>query len=186
MSKTIDKVPRSVRSRGRSKRSGGYLVACAPEGFIADICEFMDAESCSQRYMFVSRLKDGPIVNLRLQPPVSSVDRHDVQLVCDEVRVCVSLGASVCGSKGRDGQELYPSLVAILHDDACHLRRFAAARAGASDFAASLAHPRTCRFELCHSCSHMPHLGWRFKVLPECVKHVRDSQICFDNALEHT
>ncbi len=31
--------------RGRSARSGGFLVACTPDGFIADAFEFMGAES---------------------------------------------------------------------------------------------------------------------------------------------
>lgn len=38
-------------------------------------------------------------------------------------------------------RELYPGLKVVVHDDACHLRRFADNRQGDSDFAASLAYP---------------------------------------------
>ena len=80
--------------RRRSKRSGGFLVALTPEGLIMDAFEFMGAESCSQRYLFMARLKD-----------------------------------------------LYPAVRVCLHDDACHLRRFADSRASTSDFAKALAYP---------------------------------------------
>lgn len=46
------------KRRGRRARSGGFLVACTPEGFVLDAFEFMGAESCAQRYFFVARLKD--------------------------------------------------------------------------------------------------------------------------------
>lgn len=59
-----------------------------------DAFEFMGAESCAQRYMFLARLKS-----------------------------------------------LFPDMTCCVHDDACHLRRFADARGGCSDLAASLAYP---------------------------------------------
>jgi hypothetical protein len=95
---TTHKLGTKVReppSRARYARSGGFLVACTPDGFVADATEFMGAESCSQRYIFLARLK-----------------------------------------------ELYPALRVLLHDDACHLRRFAAAREHCSEFARELAYPR--------------------------------------------
>ena len=66
-------------------------MACTPEGFIMDAFEFMGAESCSQRYLFLARLK-----------------------------------------------QCYPVLNVVLHDDACHLRRFADARAAFSSLASSV------------------------------------------------
>ena len=39
--------------------------------------------------------------------------------------------------------DLFPELLAIVHDDACHPRKFCAARAGESEAAARLAPPRT-------------------------------------------
>jgi hypothetical protein len=86
---------KETRPRGKCKRSGGFLVACTPEGFVTDAFEFMGAESCSQRYLFVARLK-----------------------------------------------ELFPDLNVLMHDDACHLRRFADGRAHRSPFAKLLAYPQ--------------------------------------------
>lgn len=39
-------------------RSGGVLVACTPEGYVLDAFEFMGSESCTQRYVFIARLKE--------------------------------------------------------------------------------------------------------------------------------
>ena len=76
------------------RRSGGFLVACTSNGLIADIQEFCGAESVSQRYLFVARLKSS-----------------------------------------------FPDLAVLVHDDACHLRRFADKRAHQSSFAKKLAFP---------------------------------------------
>ena len=49
---------RAKKRRKTARRSGGFLVACTPEGFVLDAFEFMGAESCSQRYLFLARVKD--------------------------------------------------------------------------------------------------------------------------------
>ena len=48
-----------TRPTGKSTaaRSGGFLVACTPSGFAVDAFEFLGAESRSQRYIFLARLK---------------------------------------------------------------------------------------------------------------------------------
>ena len=81
-------------ARNRARRTGGFLVGCTSDGTVVDIVEFYGAESLSQRYLFVSRLR-----------------------------------------------EAFPELRVIIHDDACHLRRFADKRKDINDFARSLAHP---------------------------------------------
>ena len=92
-------------------------MACTPEGFIMDAFEFMGAESCSQRYLFLARLK-----------------------------------------------QCYPVLNVVLHDDACHLRRFADARAALSFLAHSLSFPQM-RYILdrFHAKGHVD---------PWCLEHV--------------
>ena len=41
----------------KNLRSGGFLVSVTPDGFVTDIKEFLGAESCAQRYVFLLRLK---------------------------------------------------------------------------------------------------------------------------------
>ena len=79
----------------RSQRSGGFLVAVTSEGYATDAFEFMGSESCSQRYLFLGRLK-----------------------------------------------ELYPDLITVIHDDACHLRRFARRWEARGRLGRSLAYPQ--------------------------------------------
>ncbi len=67
-----------AKPKRKNARSGGFLVACADNGYITDAFEFMGAESLSQRYIFLAKLR-----------------------------------------------EVFPDLKVIVHDDACHLRRFA-------------------------------------------------------------
>ena len=78
----------------RMARSGGWLVACTPEGYILHAEEFQGAESLSQRYFFVVEIK-----------------------------------AAV------------PSVKAVIHDDACHLRKFASAREQSSVATKTLTYP---------------------------------------------
>ena len=47
----------SMRKQRATARSGGFLVACTPNGFAVDAFEFMGAESCAQRYLFIARVK---------------------------------------------------------------------------------------------------------------------------------
>ena len=77
------------------QRSGGWLIACASDGYILHLKEFFGTESLSQRYFFLAELKAA-----------------------------------------------MPTLTDCIHDDACHLRRFADARAHESPAAWSLAYPQ--------------------------------------------
>ena len=88
--------PAKKRTKRRA-RSGGFLVACTPDGVVIDAFEFMGSESCAQRWFFLARLK-----------------------------------------------ELFPQLKVVLHDDACHLRRFADNRSRLSAFAWELSYPQMC------------------------------------------
>jgi hypothetical protein len=85
---------RMKKSRRKNLRSGGFLVSVTPEGFVTDILEFLGSESCTQRYMFLARLK-----------------------------------------------ALYPELVLLFHDDACHLRRFASKFSERSEAARAISYP---------------------------------------------
>ena len=51
--------PKDVPAKRRRKcaRSGGFLLACTPQGYILDVFEFMGTESCSQRYFFIARVE---------------------------------------------------------------------------------------------------------------------------------
>jgi hypothetical protein len=89
------KQKRKAKRSRKNSRSGGFIASVTPEGYVTDVCEFMGAESCKQRYMFLAGLK-----------------------------------------------ELYPELAVILHDDACHLRRFAQKFAGQNELASSISYPR--------------------------------------------
>ena len=84
-----------VGRRRRRARSGGFLLAITPDGFVTDAFEFMGAESCAQRHLFLARLKT-----------------------------------------------FYPGLHVVCHDDACHLRRFAARWAQRGHLASTLADPQ--------------------------------------------
>ena len=100
----------------RSRRSGGWLVACLPQGGIVDLMEFYGSESLTQRYLFVARLR-----------------------------------------------RLLPLMEVVVHDDACHLRRYAERRASWGDFASSLAHPRIhYLIDRFHARGHID---------PWCLKH---------------
>ena len=48
---------RQAKKKRATMRSGGFLVACTPSGFAVDGFDFMGSESCSQRYIFLARLK---------------------------------------------------------------------------------------------------------------------------------
>ena len=49
-------VPQDVQRRpARCKRSGGFLVAVTPDGFVTDAFEFMGAKSRSQRFLLLAR-----------------------------------------------------------------------------------------------------------------------------------
>ena len=99
-----------VRARTRQTlRSGGFIVSVTPESYITDVVEFLGAESCMQRYMFLARLK-----------------------------------------------QLYPELKIRLHDDACHLRRFAHKCAHLSVLAKSISYP-ALKFSLArfHASGHI-------------------------------
>lgn len=101
--------PPPARPKPRRRRSGGVLLAASPDGLVMDVCEFFDAESVSQRYMFLSRVK-----------------AH------------------------------FPSISVVVHDDACHLRRFAERRQGVSAAAARLAPPSLAYFvDRFHSTGHV-------------------------------
>eukprot|EP00974_Lingulodinium_polyedra_P047841 4592898-Lingulodinium_polyedra.AAC.1 len=77
----------------------------------------MGSESCSQRYIFLARLK-----------------------------------------------ELYPAVRLTIHDDACHLRRFAANRSSVSELARSLAFPDMAYvLDVLHARGHTD---------PWCLQHV--------------
>lgn len=84
----------STAMRTKSSRSTGWLFACAEDGFIIHLKEFIGAESLAQRYFFLAEIK----------------------------------------SKA-------PNLRVVVHDDACHLRRYSDARRSASSIAADLAYP---------------------------------------------
>jgi hypothetical protein len=100
------------------------LIACTPDGFVADAFEFMGAESCGQRYFFLARLK-----------------------------------------------EMYPDFKVTLHDDACHLRRFACARSSSSALAQSLAHPNMHYvLDRFHASGHTD-LWCKEHVHPKCAEH---------------
>ena len=53
--KQMTKKPPRVR---QAQRSGGFTVAVTPDAYEADALEFVCSESCSQRYLFLARLKD--------------------------------------------------------------------------------------------------------------------------------
>ena len=77
-----------------AQRSGGWLVACAPSGYILYLKEYYGAESLSQCYFFLAELRG----------------------VMEEFDICI-------------------------HDDACHIRKFATARAAESAATQELAFP---------------------------------------------
>lgn len=46
------------KRRALCRRTGGFLVAVTPEGFVTDAFEFTGTESCAQRYLFLARLRE--------------------------------------------------------------------------------------------------------------------------------
>ena len=84
----------SEPARAKCRHTAGVMFVCASDGTIVAFRECFGSESLSQRYLFVSWLK-----------------------------------------------ELYPELVVLVHDDACHLHKFAEARASSSDRARDIAPP---------------------------------------------
>ena len=186
-------VARRKRQR-RCRRSGGFLVACAPEGFVMDAFEFTGSESRAQRYLFLARLKalqrasrfaaelllhsvaprsDG--VGLLRSRSYSRFAFHVRCRSADRPFALPSVLASV-GFRPRLfaerllAQELYPAVKVILHDDACHLRRFADNRASASKLAADLAFPAmTYILDRFHAPAHVD---------PWCVQNVHPGLDC--------
>ena len=74
-----------------------------------------------------------------------------------------------------DLKELYPELSTVVHDDACHLHRFARARGDVSAVAGSLAPPNMCYVcDIFHMAGHVD---------PWCLEHCNPRAPCFESVL---
>jgi hypothetical protein len=86
--------------RRRCARSAGFLVAVTPAGFVAEVTEFIGAESLSQRYFFLATLK-------RLYPQLAVVLHDDA---C-HLRAFAQKRSSACDFSG---ELSYPKMKFIL------------------------------------------------------------------------